>query len=38
MKRNTDYDNMKEMIFENRPSFEEVINGLRELEVVLKHD
>ena len=31
-----DYENMKEMIFENRPSFEEIIDGLRELNEVLK--
>ena len=32
-----DYNNMKDMIFENRPSFEDIINGLRELENVLKN-
>lgn len=33
-----DYDDMKEMIFENRPSFDEIISGLKELEALLKHD
>lgn len=34
----TDYDDMKEMIFENRPSFDEIISGLKELEVLLRHN
>lgn len=31
-----DYNNMKEMIFENRPSFEEIVKGLHDLEYILK--
>ena len=27
-----DYNNMKEMIFDNKPSFEEIIEGLSQLE------
>lgn len=33
---NIDYDNMEEMIFEDRPSFDEIINNLRTLEKLLK--
>lgn len=32
----SDFDNMKEMIFGDGPSFEEIVNGLIELESVLK--
>ena len=32
-----DYNQMKDMIFENRPTFEEIINGLYELEEVIKN-
>lgn len=34
---NTDYDKMKEMIFDNRPTFEEIIIGLIELEEKLRN-
>lgn len=30
-----DYDNMKDMIFEDKPSFDEIMTGLKQLEVVL---
>ncbi len=32
-----DYDDMKEMIFDNKPSFEEIINGLNTLKNELKN-
>lgn len=33
-----DYENMKEMIFVNRPSFQDILNGLCELEALLRDD
>lgn len=32
MEISLDYENMKDMIFDNKPSFEEIINGLNDLE------
>ena len=34
----SDYENMKDMIFDSRPSFEEVISGLHELENILRNN
>lgn len=33
----SDYENMKDMIFDNRQEFKEIINGLKELESILRN-